>query len=499
MFANRKREDRVFMRPSASTTSSSAGVRIPSASRPLDVHRWSDFPELRACLTGLVNEINAVEKRTRARTRLGDKQFRDAIRCIVLDLYVAWCADPKLEVGVSLRKASFGTGTRYNALYFTYDTFLPALRGLIALGYVEKVRKHFHDPRTGIGRSTRIRTTPKLIELLTVGGEVTLAKLCFRSDSYADEVIILRDEAKNDIEYNETTSTTQMREELERINAALAGHWLDLEVPDSRITALNAEMATDYRRGNREAPYVDFAARRLRRIFNNNDWHQGGRFYGGWWQSVPKEYRTRITINGKRTVEIDYSVMHPALMYAQVGAKLEGDAYDINVPNVKRDLIKRTFNQLVNAKGRTDAKSDFNEHECGMSWKELQERIKARHRPIARFLGTGHGLRLQNADAQIANRIMLQFLRMNYVCLPVHDSFIVHHELQDDLTKIMHDEFLKQCGAHISTKPTFDVTTTGNVKRGRVIDGSSMHTSLFATDEYAGHETRLNNWWSSRG
>ena len=51
------------------------------------------------------------------------------------------------------------------------------------------------------------------------------------------------------------------------------------------------------------------------------------------------------------------------------------------------------------------------------AWKELQERVKARHEPIAKFLSTGYGVRLQNKDAQIANRIMLRFLDMGYICL----------------------------------------------------------------------------------
>lgn len=467
------------------------------ASRRLDVHRWSDYPELRNCLANIVQEINVTEERTRARTQRGANQLSDAVRCIVLDLYVAWCADPTLEIAVSLSKSSFSKGTRYEALYFTYDTFRPALNGLIKLGLVEVARTPFHDPRTGIGRVTRLRATPRLIEVLTGTAELTLAKLRFRGDRYAEEVIVLRNELKNDIEYKETKSTTNMRAELARINESFASHWLDLELSDRQTIALNARMANDHRHGSREAPYVDLAAKRLRRVFNNGSWNEGGRFYGGWWQFIPREHRTHITIDGKRTVEIDYSGMHPALMYAEVGAKLDGDAYDIGETSVKRDTIKRTFNQMVNASGRIDPKSDFREEECGLSWKELQDKIKTRHSPIARFLGTGYGVRLQNVDSQIANRIMLQFISKQYVCLPVHDSFIVLEALQDDLTEVMHDEFMKQCGAHITTKPKFDVTIAQSTY-AQAITGEAIQESLFPAGEFAGHETRLNNWWSSR-
>jgi hypothetical protein len=480
--------------PSITTEAISVQAYQPAASRPLDVHRWSDYPELNDCLTELVAEIERSEKRIRRRSAVTAKRFRDAVRCLVLDLYVAWSADPDSEIGVALGKDSFTGGTRYDALFLTYDAFYPAFTGLVELGYVQETQRGFHDPRSGIGFVTRVRATSQLIELLIGHGGLTMAKLSHRSDRDAQEVIILRDRDKYDIEYRDTKLTKQMRSDLMRINAALAAHWLDLYLTDNEIAALNARMANDNRTDGRKPPHVNFAARRLRRIFNNGVWTDGGRFYGGWWQTVPKEYRTLITINDKRTVEVDYSVMHPALMYAEVGTKLQGDAYDIGVTSVKRDLIKQTFNQLVNAEGRIDPKSDFSEQECRMSWKELQELVKARHRPIAKFLGTGYGLRLQNKDAQIANRIMLRFLDMGYVCLPVHDSFIVHHALQDELNTIMRDEFHKEVGAHIGTKPKFDVTSATAASYTEI----AMDEPMFPAGEYAGYETRSLNWWASR-
>ena len=476
----------------------------PKSSRPLDVHRWSDYPELNDCLTKLVADIEGSETRARRRSAVAAKRFRDAVRCLVLDLYVAWSADPESVVGVALGKDNFKRGTRYDALFLTYDAFHPAFIGLVELGYVQRVQRGFHDPRTGKGFVTRVRATLKLIELLIGQGRLTMARLSHRTDKDAKEVIILRDRDHNDdkydLEYEDTKLTRQMRSDLMRINAALEAHWLDLYLTDNEIDALNARMANGNRSDHKEPSHVDLAAKRLRRIFNNGSWTEGGRFYGGWWQTVPKEYRPLITINDKRTVEVDYSVMHPALMYAEVGATLEGDAYDIGVTTVKRDLIKQTFNQLVNAEGRTNPKSDFNEQECGMSWKELQELVKARHRPIAKFLGTGHGVRLQNKDAQIANRIMLRFLDMGHVCLPIHDSFIVHHALQDELTTIMHDEFHNEVGAHIGTKPKIDlsgaITTDSDNVRANNVD--TIGELLSPTGEYAGYETRLLSWWDSR-
>ena len=65
----------------------------------------------------------------------------------------------------------------------------------------------------------------------------------------------------------------------------------------------------------------------------NSSWKQGGRFYGGWWQRIPAEYRPQIRINNTPTTEIDYSAHHPVLLYAQKGINywkdIGGDLYEL--------------------------------------------------------------------------------------------------------------------------------------------------------------------------
>jgi hypothetical protein len=175
------------------------------------------------------------------------------------------------------------------------------------------------------------------------------------------------------------------------------------------------------------------------------------------------------------------------MMYAEVGATLEGDAYEINAPGVPREVVKRAFNKLVNASGRTMPTPGFYEGNYGLSWAKLLDLVIARHEPIAQFLGTGYGVYLQCKDAQIANQIMMRFLDMRYLCLPVHDSFIVHAALEDDLTEIMRDEFLKQTGAHIRTSPKFDVTRL-NTRGEGAIDMSDPTEILKPRGKYTGHE-----------
>lgn len=53
--------------------------------------------------------------------------------------------------------------------------------------------------------------------------------------------------------------------------------------------------------------FVDLTRNRIYRVFNNQSFDEGGRFYGGWWQRVPSDYRKFITINWVPTRELEYT------------------------------------------------------------------------------------------------------------------------------------------------------------------------------------------------
>lgn len=57
---------------------------------------------------------------------------------------------------------------------------------------------------------------------------------------------------------------------------------------------------------------IDTARTRMHRTFNSLDWTEGVRFYGAWWQSVPKQHRKHILTNRKYTCEQDYSASYDA-------------------------------------------------------------------------------------------------------------------------------------------------------------------------------------------
>ena len=125
-------------------------------SRLFDVHRWTDYPKLNNCLTSLCREIEALEGRKRARNEAAAKTFRAAVRCLVLDLYVAWKSDPDLQVCIALGANSYAPKTRYDAFFLSYPAVKAAFDGLKKLGYLTIDRKGYHDAASGRGKVTRV-------------------------------------------------------------------------------------------------------------------------------------------------------------------------------------------------------------------------------------------------------------------------------------------------------------------------------------------------------
>ena len=93
----------------------------------------------------------------------------------------------------------------------------------------------------------------------------------------------------------------------------------------------------------------------LHRVFTNDLDHHG-RFYGGFWQGMPKQERARLMINGEAVGEHDYRQHHIRLAYALAGVPIpDGDLYDLQTNRWKRSLVKLATNTMLNACDRRSA------------------------------------------------------------------------------------------------------------------------------------------------
>ena len=133
-------------------------------SRVLDVHRWSDHPEIKD-LTEKVWLTLSDDECLQLHANGNRKPLSDAkkqLRVLLLDLYVAWLDDPLLWVAVAIGNGDYAPTSRYNALHIS-KKIVEVVDALQAHDFLDH-SPFYHDRMTG-GRSSktsRYRASAKL-------------------------------------------------------------------------------------------------------------------------------------------------------------------------------------------------------------------------------------------------------------------------------------------------------------------------------------------------
>ena len=206
-------------------------------SEPLDVHTWSDHPEIKALCDQMYAEagLSTLEPKGNRKPK---RTVRECLRVLILDLYVKWLKDPSISVGFSKTKSSYKVGSRYNGLYIP-EKVIEVEALLVDAGYVEEL-PHFHS-RAGQGCSytTRVRHTEALRQLFS---KLTIdihdidthanEECIMLHDKYADD---LDDDINRKIEYKDEELSSEelalvntMRDQLGRYNKLLKHTFIDI-------------------------------------------------------------------------------------------------------------------------------------------------------------------------------------------------------------------------------------------------------------------------------
>jgi hypothetical protein len=346
---------------------------------------------------------------------------------------------------------------RYNALGIRRKRLTRLVDDLDSMGLIDH-RKGFRAVDDfSQGRLSRMRATGVLRQLFA---EYALQPYMSELSDY-EEVIVLRAAKKADqrrgdeVDYDDDKETDRMRAVVRELNKKLESVFIDLYVPDSMIGQLNDELG----RKPENKPFEP-RRKRLRRIFNNGTFNQGGRFYGGFWQELPNrgqyEWRRSIFIDNERTTEIDYSGLHLAMLYATERKEMPSeDPYQLgNYDESVRSFLKVALNTMLNADNEHEAigaiRADARDYpEIPNSEAEVRELIEAfrdKHKEIDKYFYKGFGVRLQYIDSRIAERVMVKLAELGIMALPVHDSFIVRAKWELTLARVMLGAFEETMG-----------------------------------------------------
>lgn len=423
-----------------------------------DVHTWSEYGEVNKVVDKLYKQLKVVKG-----FGVNSSVRKKHVKVVILDLYVKWLTDPFMYS--SYYRAHWyyrDINGRYNKLYISRIT-IKVVDGLKELGYLTSVTGHYGRSPGYTSHMARMRATEKLISFLEEN-HITPNMVERASDT---ECILMRDwdedagkQVNVPYEDEDFPEVVRWRTELTAYNNLLRSTYIDIpSFPEDGLVTKDQRdrYSTKGKKFGPSKIHINHHQKFVKRIFNNNGWEQGGRFYGGWWQRVPSEWRQRIRIGNMPVSEIDYKGLHIVLLYLMQGLEYRDDPYLLEGQEVSdrmRSLLKQILLTSINAADKGTAvqgiKMEINFNPEEYSWirdkeldiSELIDAFVEKHAPIQEYFFSNSGIRLQNIDARIAELVILHFTRLGVPVLCVHDSFVISADQAEELKNIMSQSFL---------------------------------------------------------
>ena len=387
--------------------------RVPASERMMSV------------VSGVLRQVRNYERhkghRKRARSEASQGTFEAIVTAIVCDLAHHHITGRPHGIAITRSKVVLGRRSRYKSPVET--EMLPT------------VLDHLHAPEMAFIRqikgSSGVDATGRTV-ILPGPRLVSRIRDFYPSDvghSHSGETIELRDAKERDdtrgklLEYEDTATTIRYRAELREINEWIAG--ADIAFDDSA--------APD--------KITDANDRWLRRIFNNGSFKEGGRLFGGFWQSLRKSERAEgLIIEDEAVASLDFGQMTPRILYGMAGVSPpSGDLYCIPGLEHFREGVKKVLSAATFAdKPLTRKPRGTKPLLPNAPFADILAKITAAHPVLAAQFWTGIGHRAQFIESQILIRVLLELKEREVVALPVHDAIVVKRsdaDLAEDAMK----------------------------------------------------------------
>lgn len=223
----------------------------------------------------------------------------------------------------------------------------------------------------------------------------------------------------------------------------------------------------------------------LVRIYRDN-MKSGGRIFDkSEIQGESEPARSTIKIDQEETVELDYKSLHYSMAAEELGIKLNGkdpydflfdldtnieeinswkEEYNISEYNPVRNLKKTALLVMFNAKDKNSAikgisdaiRKDFKRKDKAtrrfvgiknIPVTKLVESVIDNNKEVSEYFNSGVGLRFQNLDSEMIMECIKNFIEVDEVLLPVHDSIIIKKSLKNFGIKCMKDAYKKVMGS----------------------------------------------------
>jgi hypothetical protein len=412
-----------------------------------DPQRRAANGALRANIFELIGHLETEERRLSLRSRerrdKDRKNFQMAVESLACNLLVTAITSAKATLSVPRgHGAMWGNGRYHDPIYGQH--FLSLIDMLCELGFADKVTHGYRFSKNA-RQSTTIRPTKAFNKRMQSG----CLKWDFFRQEDAPELLILKPTKDSNglaepINYKDTKRTSQWRREIAKLNS-----WLR----DAPISLLEQDQAPLHL--DRDGQPIETHRRGLRRIFNNADWQQGGRLFGGFWENMERSARFRLLrIMGEPVVNVDFGSLFPRLAYVRAREEQpEGDLYDITGNGSCRDGWKQLINALLFAERPLRGwPRDIREKlPLGLSLRGAIEEIKAKHAPIAHLFEQGLGFRLMRIESDMLIVAVTALFKQGITALPLHDSVLTARSHGDAAKAVLENIFRQHTGSARAT------------------------------------------------
>jgi hypothetical protein len=382
-----------------------------------------------SAVKALVSHLEAREgelgMRTRRRSREAQDAFLCAVETIACNLALATMDPLGRPVTIPRDAAVLRGRSRYSHACFGRGlTAALAVMTRPEVALVREVALGFSYANGDSAPSTVQPTTAFLVRFVPAA----LIWPDFRREAEPEVLVLKAPKVKGAktgerVEYVDTAHTRRLRREVDRLNQVLsaAPFWLADDAEPFRL--------------DKDGDLVDPLRRTVWRGFNNGSWVQGGRLWGGYWETMRRQDRFRqLRIGsakhpeGERVANVDFRSLNPVLCYVLAGLPVPaGDLYDVLGYRAHRAGFKVLMGAMLFATERFrhmpgDARGTF---PPGTRTREMVEAVERHHAPIADMFWQGLGHRLAYVESSILLDALADLRRQSITALPLHDSVLV--------------------------------------------------------------------------
>ena len=381
--------------------------------------------------------------------------YRDQLSVILANLYETYSIQDYLFSYYSRNNNDYMKSKRYNPIELSVRPLKFLVDSLEKHGWVD-TSQWYYDKKNEENRwCSRMRPSKKLIK--TFKKFKITPKCIYRKPV---DCIRLKDSKERLVEYTDTPTTNSMRNKLFAYNNLL----LKTPIKIKRNKNVNRYL---------ELHPVNFKNIEYYRVFNDSSFELGGRFYGAWRVTLRKDVRGNITLNGEKTIELDYSSIGIHLLYSQENLNY----YDLNGNNsdpyilkgidpeereVNKKIITFALNmspgdrhrKFVYTVRKKIKKTNDKRSILGIKKllnvptpREVHKRLRIfeeENVPIKHHLFTSVGTKLQFKDSCLAENVIERMVSMRIPVLVIHDSFIVQYRNGKLLRRLMNNVCIEQ-------------------------------------------------------